>query len=376
MLTKADFQQAIRDSVSSYPAVAALYQAGDPRLLQNLEAMATMLAMFSQQVDAAQAEPFEKVRDATVLADAAMRGIIRKGTPARVRIRATNKLGAAYSLQSGRTITDSSGRPYRVETSVLVPASGSATFEATQVRTVAIGHTVTNSAPFYAVEVPAAEDEGYLCSIAVSDAQGAYEFRDRYVNARVDERIFHVEADDRQRIYVRFGYQGIVGVQPTDGSSITLNVGYTAGNIQVASGTPFSFEYISAPAESYIELSMDAMLVSGQNPIPMSVLRDLARYPSVYDNDAVFLGEFDHLVRRNFPSLQFLSVWNEAVEEAVRGPSFANVNAIFVACLSPTAEETVLVAIDPDAPPAPIRTPDEEWTATPYAATDIVCVGS
>jgi hypothetical protein len=63
---------------------------------------------------------------------------------------------------------------------------------------------------------------------------------------------------------------------------------------------------------------MDALLIAGQNPMPMSVLRDLARYPSVYDNNAVFLGEFDFLVRRNFPTLQFLSVWNESAEEQAR----------------------------------------------------------
>ena len=87
MLTKADFQRAIRDSISSYPAIAPLYQAGDPRVLQHLDAMATMLAMFSAQLETAMSEPFEKTRDATVLADAAMRGIVRKATPARVQMR-------------------------------------------------------------------------------------------------------------------------------------------------------------------------------------------------------------------------------------------------------------------------------------------------
>ena len=83
MLTKADFQRAIRDSISSYPAIAPLYQSGDPRVLQHLDAMATMLAMFSAQLETAMSEPFEKTRDTTVLADAAMRGIVRKATPAR-----------------------------------------------------------------------------------------------------------------------------------------------------------------------------------------------------------------------------------------------------------------------------------------------------
>ncbi len=55
MLTKKDFQQAIVDSVANYPAVAPLYQVGDPRILQSLDAMATMLAMFSAQIETAMA---------------------------------------------------------------------------------------------------------------------------------------------------------------------------------------------------------------------------------------------------------------------------------------------------------------------------------
>ena len=79
MYTKADFQEAIANSIANYPTIAPLYHAGDPRIRQHLDAMATMLAMFSSQLEVAQTEQYEKARDSTVLADAAMRGIIRKG---------------------------------------------------------------------------------------------------------------------------------------------------------------------------------------------------------------------------------------------------------------------------------------------------------
>ncbi len=81
-------------------------------------------------------------------------------------------------------------------------------------RSSTVTHTVSGTEPFYAIEVPAPEDDSYLCAIAVSDADGAFEYRDRYVNTAPDERVFHVEADDRQRTYVRFGFDGVVGVQP------------------------------------------------------------------------------------------------------------------------------------------------------------------
>lgn len=372
MLTKSDFQKAISDSISAYPAVAPLYQAGDPRILQHLDAMATMLAMLSAQIETAVSEPFEKSRDATVLADAAMRGIVRKGAAARVRIQATNKGPGACAIDSGRMLLDSSGLMYRIETSALVPSGGETTFEAVQMRSVTIRHTVSVSEPFYAIAIPAADDDAHLCSISVSDADGEFVYRDRYVNTAAGERVFHVEADDRQQVYVRFGLEGVVGVQPKAGAEIVLTVFYTAGQISPASGSPFAFEYLGSPAESAIDLSMSTLLTAGQNPMPMSVLRDLARYPSVYDGNAVFLGEFDFLVRRNFPTLQFLSVWNESAEERARGPNIENINTLFVACLSEQGGETELTENDPSAPVKPAVIADAELTGTQRAIKAVI----
>ncbi len=364
MYTKADFQKRIADTIGNYQSIAPLYQAGDPRTLQHLDAIATMLAMLSAQVETAQAEPYDKVRDSTVLADAAMRGIVRSGTPARVRVLAINGGTEDFQVESARTLLDSSGLLYRVETAVVVPAGGEATFEATQLRAVKTTHTVSGSEPFYAVPIPAADDDGYLCSIAVSDAQGEYVYRNRYVNTEAGERVFHVEADDRQQVYVRFGFNGVVGVQPEDGAEITLTTFYTNGAVNPAFGSPFSFEYIGSPLEAVVELKMDALLQPGQNPMPMSVLRDFARYPSVYDDNAVFLGEFGFLVRKKFPNLQFLSIWNETEEEQARGPSLDNINALFVACLSEDGGEAVLDEADPAMPVAPVKIAEDDLTDT------------
>lgn len=364
MLTKADFQQAIRDSISAYPAISPLYQAGDPRITQHLDAMATMLSMFSAQLETAMSEPFEKTRDATVLADAAMRGIVRKATPARVQIRADNNSGSSFLVESGRTILDSSGIAYRIETSATVSAGGFSLFEAVQQRTVVIKHIVTGSEPFYAIEIPVADDDSHISGVAVSDGDGEFVHRERYVNTFPDERVFHVEADDRQRVYVRFGFDGVVGVQPQDGREISIAISYASGEVSIAFGSPFSFEYIGSPQEASIDLKMNSLLLPGQNPPEMSVLRDLSRYPSVYDHNAVFLGEFDFLVRRNFPTLRFLSVWNESAEEQARGASLDNINTLFVACLSMIGNETVLSQTSDLSPVQPTVIADGSLTTT------------
>lgn len=343
MLIKADFQKAIADSISAYPAIAPLYRAGDPRITQHLDAIATMLAMFSAQLEVAMTEPFEKARDATVLADAAMRGIIPKASPARVLIAAENKGATPFHIETGRYIFDSAGLPYRIETSVSVSPSGVANFEASQVKMSRVLHTVENSEPFYSIEIPLADDDTFLCGISVSDSSGDFIHAERYANIAIGERVFHVEADDRQRVYVRFGYSGYVGFQPSDGDIITLDIMYSAGKVTPEYDSPFSFEYINSPTDASIELKMNSLVIAGVNPHSMSVLRDLARYPSVYDHNAVYLGEFDFLVRNKFPTLQFLSVWNESAEERARGPNIDSINTLFVACLSASGGEAVLL---------------------------------
>lgn len=370
MLTREDFQQAIEDSIARYPAVGALYRARDPRILQHLDAMATMLAMYSQQLEVAQAEPFEKVRDATVLADASMRGLVPKSQPARVSVRLHNASASAFSASPGRPMVDASGRPFRVETPIDAAPGDTVTFEAVQLHEKASTHTVQESRAFYAVELDMADDDSWLCGLHVTDVQGAYTHRERYTNTLPGERVYHVEADERQRVYVRFGQDGVVGVQPAEGLDLTLTTYYSLGRIDDFSpGSPMAFETMQEPAEAQIEMSLQEVMANGENPPSMRTLRELAKYPSVYNHNAVFLGEFDFLVRRHFPSLQFLSVWNEGVEERYRGMDVDNINALFVACLSASGNETVLEQ-GPGSQVEPAELAEGELTATQRAIRD------
>lgn len=363
MYTKADFLAKIDDLISNYPTLAPLYNAKDPRIAMQLESQATMLAMLSAQIETALAEPFEKVRDTTVLADAAMRGIIRKATPARVRILVTNKNTTAFEVETGRIVIDSTGNYYLIETSATVASNGTGTVEATQVLSEPFNHAITESLPFYAIEIPESSDGSYLSGIAVSDQDGQWEYRNRYVNSWPGERIFHVEVDDRQRVYVCFGYLNMVGIQPAQGDVFTITVLRTKGEINPLSGSPFTFETLDS-TDANVTLTMDSILSNGQNPPDLSTLRDFAKYPSVYDHNAVYLGEFDYLVRVNFPDVQFLSVWNESVEEINRGYSTDNINCLFIAILSAAGDETTLTEPNPANPVSPTVILEANYTAT------------
>lgn len=367
MLTKSDFQTAIANAIGDYPAIEPLYQIKDPRVCQATDAMATMLAMFSAQLETAQTEQFNKTRDGTVLADAAMRGIVPRGKPCRVRIKVENAGEVPVRIETGRNLVDSNGLYWHVETTEVVPPCDSAIIEAAQVSLRTVTHTVEDSVPFYPIEIPESDDGSYLSGVRVSDSEGDYEYRTQYTNTEEGERIYHVEADERQRVFVRFGCKGVVGTQPEKGAKITLNIWYTAGDITTELNSPFAFEYTKNVNENKVKLSLDSLITSGSDPISMAVLHDIARYPAIYRKEAVFLGEFGFLVRANFPKLKFLSVWNEAMEERVRGSNISNVNCLFVACLDDDKADSSELIVEDDAAIGPEEIPEENWTETQRA---------
>lgn len=367
MDSKQEFLDAAFADIDNYPKIAALYRLGDPRVTQQIGAVAAMLALLSGQQEVAALEPFLKEREATILADAAMRGIIPKSKGARIGVLLDNEKGLQpVTLQAQRVVLDSSGNEYRLETPVTIPAGGQASVVARQMSGVTLRHVVQDSRSFYDIEIPPADDGSTLSSIDVSDAEGPFTWADRYTNIRANQRVFHVECDDLKRVFVRFGWRDVVGFQPPSGTTITLNITYSRGDVIPDAGTPFTLDYINSALEAGLQLSMQEVVQRGENPLGIETLREMARYPATYSNNAVFMGNFDYLVRKNFPSLQFSSVWNEAQEELVRGASVQNINALFVAVVGPDGAEESLEEEDPEEGPpalvAPVAIDESEMT--------------
>jgi plastocyanin len=336
MLLPADYQRAIRDTISGYPYASLLYKAGDPRLLAQLNAMAVMLGMASQQIEVAMMEPFSKVRDATILADAALKGMLPMAIPTQVQVTITNPTATAWSLTTGRQLYDSSGNIWKAQTAVTVAGGGTGVATLMQITSRTVPATIGASAPFTAIQVPPPPDDtNFIAGIIVtrdSDDQ-QFTYQPNFVNVNVGDEVYTVETDEYRNLYVKFGYDNVVGYQPGAGESFTLTITDCAGNVTPDVGSPFSLEYISLPIDSQMQIAMTELLVPGAAPMTTATLRELSKYPSVYDVNAVYLGEFDRMVRLAVPNLVFLSIWNEQLEESVRGPSVNNINKLFVAVL-------------------------------------------
>lgn len=346
MYLLSDFQSKIRDAVSSRPTAAAAYQAGDPRVLASVQAMAAMLAMVSQQIDLAESEPFLKARDGTVLADATMKGVLPLGKTAKATILVSNGGTSSVSIAVGRILLDSNGRRWTVDAAATVPAAvgavnGTATVSASQYTTRTLTHTVAGSVPFYEVQVAPSADGLYLVGLAVSDPDGAYAYSADFCNVAAGDRTYHVETDEYRRLWLRFGasdttFGPVVGYQPPNGKVLSIIVTECEGLVSMDTGASFALQTVATTAESLLTLTLSALTSTGANPPTMEVLRTLARYPALNDSNAVYLSNFDFLLRRQLAGIQFLSVWNEQIEEAARGANILNMNKLFVAFVIPS----------------------------------------
>lgn len=342
MKTKAEFQQGIADSISSFPTASLFYQVRDPRLLAQLDAMATMLAMISAEVDTAAMEPFTKARDMTVMADAAVKGVLPFGSPMQTKIQIENKSATAFPVTHGRRIRDSQGRLWMVTLGATVPAGSTAIVEAQQATQSSFEHVVTTNRGFYRIQVPQPEN-GHIVGVTVADALSVpFEYVAEFVNVAPGDRVFHLETDELRMLYIKFGAAATAGYQPSVGEKITVIVTETEGEINLSATSRFTFEYDNSPAESGCVMTLSEIIAPGSGPMDIATMREITSFPSTYDSNAVYLGNFDFLVRRNLSPFKFLSIWNEQREEEVRGANYDNINRLFVAARKTGVADTTL----------------------------------
>lgn len=327
--------QAIAAEISNQPLAAQFYQAGDPRLLAQMGAMATMLTMISQQIDVQSMEPFLKTRDTTVLADATMKGILPFARPARVTLLVENDdPSGSITVSIGRRLIGEQGRVYVAETAATIAAGQSGTISAKQLTTRTFSHTVSGSVPFYPVQIPESTDpEQYISGVLVSIAGVQYPYAPEFSNLDANEPGFALETDELRRLFAKFGWRDTFGVQPANGTVIDFIIEETNGQSALTANQPFTFEGSAQAADRNSKITLSSVTFVGANPVDIQTMREWAQYPSTYDASAVYLGNFDFLVRRNLADLRFLSVWNEQIEESVRGANVSNINTLFVTAL-------------------------------------------
>jgi hypothetical protein len=344
-VTASEIESAALAALSSFPTVATFVQAGDPRVLAQIRAQAAMLAMISEQVDVAQYEPFMKARDSTVLADASLKGVLPLARACRVQLSVTNVDAFPYTLPTGRRFVDQKGRIYQVDSAITIAAGATVGVACTQSTNRTIAHSVVSATPYYRVEIEQSQSDIYLSAISVSKGSVDFTYSPDWFNVSPGDKAFQVETDERRRMFVCFGAQDVIGYGVQPGDAFELILTECEGKIEdLVAASAFNLEYSYTNADGLLKAVLGQVLDIGAAPHNMADLRVMARYPSIYDHNAVYLGEFDFLLRRYLTGIRFLSVWNEQVEEAARGASVDNINRLFVSGLVTGMDNTAFQA--------------------------------
>ena len=210
-------------------------------------------------------------------------------------------------------------------------APGTGTITAVQKSLNQFDHTVSVSEPFYVIQVPEPESGRKLVSVEVKQGALVFDHIPDFVNVEIGQLMYHLQTDEQRRLFIKFGASNIAGYQPAAGEIFSITITESEGAFDLAAASQFSIEYVVNPAESQLKLTLSEVLIAGNDPMDISTIREVASYPSIYDESAVYRGNFDFLIRRNMNPVKFLSVWNEQREEEVRGASVDNINRLFVA---------------------------------------------
>ena len=325
-VTKDEFLQSAINEIGNFPTLALRFQIGDPLMSQGLASMAAMLADLSNQVEVTAGEPFTKARDVTVRSDAAVKGILPFGTPSIATIKATNGSLNQVQVLAGRSIQDAAGRYWLVMTGATILPGASGSLIAKQVSSRKFTHKVATYSPFYSVQLSQAE-VGFIANVLVDQ----FEYSTNFANIEDGARVYNIKSNELSELSLQFGIDGLSGYQPKVGEEIGITIQDTEGAVSLSTGLKFYFEYTGGASDAMVTMELTEVTQTGADPMDIGTMREICSYPGIYDDSAVFGSNFDFVVRKAISPVTFLSIWNEAKEEAVRGPSVDNINTLFVA---------------------------------------------
>lgn len=337
MLTQADFEARLIANIDDFE-ILERYNAQDPIVLKFLRSLGAYLALFGQEFEISELEPFVKTRDRSVIADATNKGILPIGMPTQHILEVINRSANSITLSQGRLIEDNSGgRYWRLLQPVTVQAgsTGEVTVEQSEYREVQ--YTVANSETFHRVELKL-QDDLALAGLTVRDNTNQnYIQKKRWMNVAPLEYAFNLTTDSLRRIFIEFGDDDRAGRTAAANQTFTFGILETYGDVDVSRLKDASLAEVLTLDETKVSVrfKQGAVVRQGADPLNISQLKVLSTYPALYDENAVFLGNFDYLVRQKYMArCHYIAVWNENEQNRYYGVTYQDINHLHIAIVA------------------------------------------
>ncbi len=318
--------------LNDFPEISERWRVGDPNVRAMMTAIIETVVWLSRDNDVNTVEPFIKSKDRTIIADSINKGILPVATPCQHTLTIENNSEDTVSLSQGRIVEDGTGREWRLMTAVtLAPNEIKKTLVEQSILNISTV-TIPVNEPFYLLSVKATDDS-YIAGIRVKNitTNTVYQYKPKFMNARMGESVFTLQSDDMRTLMVLFGDSERVGqtVQAGDEYEVTLTQCY--GEVEPNSLANASLANIVESKEQGLNLYFHRgeMVRAGANPLSVAQLRLLASFPSMYDQNAVYMGNFDFLVRSHFMArFDYMAIWNETIHEKHYSANVDNINKL------------------------------------------------
>lgn len=345
MLTQAEFETKLLAQLGD-SEILERYNAGDPLVLQQTRSLAAYFSLLTRELDVATLEPFIKSRDRSIIADATNKNIVPTAIACRHTIIINNSAANSVSLSQGREIEDNSGgRPWRLLQSVTIDSGQSSEVQVEQSTYREVPYTVPVTEVFHQMQINL-QDDMYLCGLTVLNDRAPtpdqYTLSARWMNVNAGDYAYTVVTDSLRRLFVQFGDSNRAGITASRGDKFTIGITETYGYVDVSRLKDASLVDVNSPDEQKLSLKFSPvkLLQSGTDPLNISQLRVLASYPALYDENAVYLGNFDFLVRKKFMSrCHFISVWNENIQDRYYGATYEDINHLHLSVVAKNSAE-------------------------------------
>jgi len=349
-LERSKLLNAIGSNINDYPDVAERWRAGDPTVRALITSIVETVVWLSRDNDVNIIEPFIKSKDRTIIADAINKGILPVATPCQHLITIENNSDSTVNLSQGRQIDDGTGRGWRLMAAVTLNAGEVKKVLAEQSEIIRLPIIIPVNEPFYSVTVSTTEDS-YFAGIAVTNTTTSeiYQHTPKFMNAGAGDAVFSLHSDDLEAISITFGDTERVGKTVQAGETYEVAITQCYGTVDPNSLKQASLASIYTNDETKLNLyfqSSDSVR-AGANPLTVAQLRLLASFPSVYDRNAVFMGNFDFLVRWHFMKrFEYMAIWNETTNEKHYGPSLDAINHLNLTVVPKSAGEGATLTED------------------------------
>ncbi len=330
MLQQAELETIILGVLGDYPQIAERYRAKDPTVCAMIGSIKHLIVALSQDMHHNASEPFIKSKDKTIIADAISKGILPTATPSRHRVQIENMGTAPVSLSAGRVIEDNMGRPWRLLSATRVNAQAKVIVECEQSVQIEHRHLCGVTEPFYWLNLPIHEDM-HLASISITKpaTSTVYRYTPKFMNAKAGEAVYTLVSENLSSISVIFGDDARCGQTIQAGDQLVITLTHSYGKIEPDTLKNATLQSLHTADEKRLGLIFvpDGLVRAGTSPLSIDQMRLLASFPSTYDQNAVFMANFDMLLRQHLMDrIAFMSVWNETLHERHYGASVDNIN--------------------------------------------------